>query len=79
MKRTLILSIMLILFFSIAVNANDLSINANNFSDNYLNINGQKLKEEPISSDYTPFIGYKSGSDSFGYEYLSTQDSDPIA
>ncbi len=78
MKRTLLLSIMLILVFSIVVNANDLSINANDFSDDYLNINGQKLKEEPISSDYTPFTGYKSGSDSFGYEYLSTQDGDPI-
>ncbi len=79
MKRTLLLSIMLILFFSIAINAGDLSIKADNFSDDYLNINGQKLKEEPIGSNYTPFTGFKSGSDAFGYTYLSTQDGDSIA
>ena len=35
-------------------------------------------KCEPIESNYTPFIGNKSGSDVFGYEYLSTQDGDAV-
>ncbi len=40
--------------------------------------NLKPIKSEPINQNYVQFIGKKSGSDAFGYEYLSTQDGDSV-